>query len=108
MCRRLLIESMGSPVYKTKRWKQLRLSVIAKQPCCVICEEKGRIKAATVVDHIIAHKGSDALMWDVRDTKEGKAAKEAASKEITDKADEGKGTKMKKETYDEKWFDVKI
>ena len=29
-----------------------------------MCEAQGRVTAATVVDHIIPHKGDPVLMWD--------------------------------------------
>jgi 5-methylcytosine-specific restriction protein A len=29
-----------------------------------MCRAKGRVTAATVVDHIIPHKGDPILMWD--------------------------------------------
>lgn len=29
-----------------------------------MCQERGRITAATVVDHITPHKGDTALFWD--------------------------------------------
>lgn len=33
-------------------------------PLCRFCEEAGKVTAATVVDHIEAHKGDDKLFWD--------------------------------------------
>lgn len=46
------------------RWQQARARFLAKHPLCCMCEEEGKVTAATVVDHINPHKGNDALMWD--------------------------------------------
>jgi 5-methylcytosine-specific restriction protein A len=46
------------------RWRKASRIYLQKHPLCVECEKAGRIKAATVVDHIIPHKGDVALFWD--------------------------------------------
>ncbi|QGM70510.1 HNH endonuclease, partial [Proteus mirabilis] len=38
-----------------------RKSVINEQPLCVMCQEQGRITAATVVDHITPHRLKEEL-----------------------------------------------
>jgi 5-methylcytosine-specific restriction enzyme A len=39
---------------------------LAEHPLCVACEaEDGRCVAATVVDHIVPHRGDMELFWDV-------------------------------------------
>lgn len=48
----------------TYRWQQARARYLGKHPLCCMCEEEGKVTAATVVDHIKPHKGNDALMWD--------------------------------------------
>jgi len=45
-------------------WRALRNDHIARHPLCSHCEAEGRITLATDVDHIIAHKGNDALRLD--------------------------------------------
>lgn len=35
-----------------------------RHPLCRLCEEQGKVTPATVVDHIIPHKGDQALFWD--------------------------------------------
>jgi len=37
---------------------------LKRNPLCVECLERGNIVPATVVDHIIAHKGDMRLFWD--------------------------------------------
>lgn len=46
------------------RWRRARLTWLKRHPLCRICEEAGRITPATVVDHIVPHKGDPALFWD--------------------------------------------
>ncbi|MBW1213644.1 HNH endonuclease [Pantoea allii] len=43
------------------RWDKARLRFLQQYPLCVMCEDQGRITAATVVDHIEPHKLKDAL-----------------------------------------------
>jgi 5-methylcytosine-specific restriction protein A len=49
-----------------RRWQKYRLAFLhrAANALCVECRKTGRITAATVVDHIIPHKGNDRLFWD--------------------------------------------
>ena len=51
-------------LYKTKGWYRLRYYQLRKEPTCRYCEAQGRIEAATVVDHIKAHKGDESLFYD--------------------------------------------
>lgn len=48
----------------TARWRAYRVGFLSMHPLCAECESKGIIKVATVVDHIIAHKGDKVLFWD--------------------------------------------
>lgn len=41
------------------RWQKARITYLARNPDCVMCGKK-----ATVVDHIIPHKGDQQLFWD--------------------------------------------
>jgi len=49
-----------------RRWQRRRIVYLKKHPLCECkeCKEIGRIKLATVVDHIIPHKGNQELFWD--------------------------------------------
>lgn len=53
-------------VYYDARWRELRKLHLDKFPLCVMCEEKGKVVAGNVVDHIIPHKGDPILFWDQR------------------------------------------
>ncbi|MFW8092273.1 HNH endonuclease, partial [Klebsiella pneumoniae] len=42
-------------IYGSK-WDRERLIFLRAHPLCIMCQEQGRVTAATVVDHIIPHK----------------------------------------------------
>ena len=47
-----------------RRWGKRRKHYLSENPLCVMCQEIGRIESATVVDHIVPHKGDYELFWD--------------------------------------------
>lgn len=46
------------------RWRKVRARYLNKHPLCVQCLNEGRYVQATVVDHVIPHRGDLVLMWD--------------------------------------------
>ena len=52
------------------RWRKARERYLAEHPFCDMCEERGQVERATVVDHKIPHRGDPALFWD-RDNWQG-------------------------------------
>lgn len=46
------------------RWQKARATFLARSPLCVECAKQDRTTAATVVDHIVPHKGDQGLFWD--------------------------------------------
>lgn len=48
----------------TYQWSQAREVFLKAYPLCTRCEQRGRLTPATVVDHIIPHRGDDDLFWD--------------------------------------------
>ncbi len=46
------------------RWQKASRLFLKAHPFCVRCKEKGRLVKATVVDHIIPHRGDPDLFWD--------------------------------------------
>ena len=44
-------------------WKKHRNQFLLEHPLCVECRRKGYVMPATVVDHIIPHKGDKDLFW---------------------------------------------
>jgi len=48
----------------TYKWQKASKRYLAEHPLCVDCAERNQITAATVVDHIIPHRGDPVLFWD--------------------------------------------
>lgn len=46
------------------RWRRARKRFLSVHPLCERCKENNILVAATVVDHIIPHRGDDRLFWD--------------------------------------------
>lgn len=46
------------------RWQKARETFLRRHPLCKMCEAEGRLTPATIVDHIIPHRGDQALFWD--------------------------------------------
>jgi len=46
------------------RWRKARKMFLKRNPLCEECKRNGKITPATVVDHIIPHKGDMNLFWD--------------------------------------------
>lgn len=42
-----------------------RRSFLRLHPLCKFCEQAGRLTPSEVVDHVIEHKGNQALFWDI-------------------------------------------
>ena len=45
-------------------WRKARLAFLKHNPLCAKCLSEGRYIPATVVDHIIPHRGDKKLFWD--------------------------------------------
>lgn len=43
----------GDPFYGSRAWRQLRQERLRCEPLCRNCDDEGRTRLATVVDHII-------------------------------------------------------
>jgi 5-methylcytosine-specific restriction protein A len=48
----------------TWAWEKLRAAWLREHPLCVECQKEGRVEPATVVDHVIPHRGDMARFWD--------------------------------------------
>lgn len=46
------------------RWRAARGRFLRKHPLCAECLRQGKLSPATVVDHIIPHRGDMKLFWD--------------------------------------------
>ena len=50
-------------LYNSSRWQRLRKQFLMRHPLCVECKKRDRVTPATVVDHVIPHKGNEELFW---------------------------------------------
>jgi 5-methylcytosine-specific restriction protein A len=48
----------------TRRWAKASRHYLAQHPLCVSCQARSETEAATVVDHIVPHRGDQGLFWD--------------------------------------------
>ena len=46
------------------RWRAARMRYLKKHPLCLSCRQEGALTPATVVDHVIPHRGDMHLFWD--------------------------------------------
>ena len=46
------------------QWRKARALFLRQHPLCVECRKEGKLTPATVVDHIIPHRGDQRLFWD--------------------------------------------
>lgn len=47
------------------RWDKARRTFLGRHPLCCMCERAGIVNRATVVDHVVPHRGDQRLFWDV-------------------------------------------
>ena len=45
-------------------WREARKLYLQRHPLCVKCLEDKKITPATIVDHIVPHRGDKTLFWD--------------------------------------------
>ena len=50
-------------LYDTKRWRRLAAQQLRLHPLCVRCLVHNEIVPATIVDHVIPHRGNVNLFW---------------------------------------------
>ncbi len=46
------------------KWRDARAAYLRRNPLCAQCWKEGRLTPATVVDHIVPHRGDQLLFWD--------------------------------------------
>lgn len=64
--RRQLDSARGSAASRgyDSKWQTFRQAFLLSHPLCTVCHSRGVIRQATVVDHIVPHKGNQKLFWD--------------------------------------------
>lgn len=45
------------------KWQKYREGYLRSHPLCEMCQSRGKVTEATVVDHIEPHKGDQKLFW---------------------------------------------
>lgn len=45
------------------KWQKAREVFLREHPLCVMCAAEDRVTVATVVDHIVPHRGDQSLFW---------------------------------------------
>lgn len=51
-------------LYNTRRWYRRRWQQLQDEPLCRFCSALGKVTAATVADHVVPHKGDEALFFE--------------------------------------------
>lgn len=46
-----------------RRWQAASKGFLARHPLCAECESEGRVAPATLVDHVVPHRGDMGLFW---------------------------------------------
>lgn len=46
-----------------QKWRAYRSRFLRSYPFCALCHQRGVFTKATVVDHIVPHKGDKRLFW---------------------------------------------
>ena len=49
----------------TWEWQKASKAYLRQYPLCAECKREGKLTPATVVDHIIPHRGDQGLFWDM-------------------------------------------
>jgi len=50
--------------YNNRRWIRERKLFLQDHPLCRMCMDHGKVTPATVVDHVIPHRGDDDRFWE--------------------------------------------
>lgn len=45
------------------KWRKAAKRFLSENPLCVVCDRKGKVEKAVVVDHILPHNGTQSLFW---------------------------------------------
>ena len=50
-------------LYNQQIWRNRRRTQLREYPLCTLCETRGQVTPATVVDHVLPHKGDEWLFY---------------------------------------------
>jgi 5-methylcytosine-specific restriction protein A len=51
-------------MYDCQRWRKARLRHLNEFPLCALCARQGIDTEATIIDHVVEHKGDYVKFWD--------------------------------------------
>ena len=71
--------------YDTRQWRKIRLIQLSKEPLCRLCEARGKITPATIVDHVVPHDGDWEKFTDMDNLQSLCASCHSGIKRIKDK-----------------------
>lgn len=59
-------DERGTPAERgyDRKWRKARVFFLEAHPFCTKCKAEGKLIKADVVDHIVPHRGDEALFWD--------------------------------------------
>ena len=78
---------MTGRLYDKRTWRRRSRQFLAAHPLCRMCEQQGRVTLATVVDHIVPHRGDEELFWDEANNWQGLCATDhSAAKQAQEKS----------------------
>ncbi len=49
--------------YRTPRWKVMAKQQLAVEPCCRLCRSEGLLVQASIVDHVVPHRGDEQAFF---------------------------------------------
>lgn len=52
-----------SDLYTHSKWRSLRARQLDTEPLCRMCTRQGRVKLATICDHVEPHRGDLEKFW---------------------------------------------
>lgn len=62
--RRLFTRESAAARGYGSQWQTARSRFLKQNPLCVQCRIDGKLTPATVVDHVVPHRGDKTLFWD--------------------------------------------
>jgi len=64
---RLAIAEPGKPSagWYGSRWRRAARLFLNRNPLCLGCHARGLVRAASLVDHVVPHRGDRVRFWDV-------------------------------------------
>ena len=52
-------------LYQKQAWRRISRRQLDAEPCCRLCASHGLVVPASLVDHVVAHRGDPKAFWEV-------------------------------------------